>query len=263
MAFNTLFIGQNLIELTSIDSSNNYALNLVKAGRPAGQAGNIAEGTLIWAHEQTAGRGQRGNEWLSKPLQNLTFSLVLIPRFLAPGEQFLLTKMVSLAIADFVADVLGKHDITAEVRIKWPNDVYVNDHKIAGVLIENTIKQEEISYSVIGIGLNVNQIEFGNSMKAISLKQLTGKDHNLRELLSAFCSNFEARYLQLKAGKKEILNANYLHKLYRLNEVKEYKDLNSGKKFTGKILGVTSTGKLHLEINEVGREFDLKEIEFI
>src|SRR3569832_312153 len=143
----TLFIGQNAIYVKSLASTNSYASDLLRQIE-------LSEGSLIYTFEQEKGRGQRGNSWESEPNKNLTLSLVLHPRFLHPFQQFLLTKITSLAVADLMAEVLAFANKSHKIHIKWPNDIYVDDKKIAGILIENYLRENTIQHSVIGVGIN-------------------------------------------------------------------------------------------------------------
>ena len=155
----------NIQQFDSLESTNKYCelLNL----------GETEEFTVIVAKEQTAGIGQRGNHWAAAPGQNLTFSVVLRPAFLPAADQYALTKAVSLAIVDTLAPLLPQR--AEEVRIKWPNDIYVDDRKICGILINNHLQQERIAATVVGIGLNVNQRTFPDWVpNPTSLALLTG-----------------------------------------------------------------------------------------
>jgi BirA family biotin operon repressor/biotin-[acetyl-CoA-carboxylase] ligase len=251
----TLFIGQKTIHLNTVDSTNSYAIDLLKQIKPV-------EGTLIYTFDQIKGRGQRGNEWLSETNKNVALSLILYPTFLAVSAQFLLTKIASLAVADLMSVLLVKSAKSLDVKIKWPNDVYVNNQKIAGILIENSLKDSLLQTSIIGIGINVNQEQFSTQVKnPISLKLLLNAETDLNSCLEKLCEHMEARYLQLKANKFEKINADYLSKLYLLNEWHNYR-LN-GNAMEGKITGVSEIGKLKVEtkLGEL-KEFDLKEIEF-
>jgi BirA family biotin operon repressor/biotin-[acetyl-CoA-carboxylase] ligase len=249
----TLFIGQNAIHLTAVDSTNSYASEMLRQIRPA-------EGTIIYTFEQNKGRGQRGNSWLSESSKNVALSLILHPSFLAVHEQFMLSKMVSLAVADLMAEMLPEH--AAEVKIKWPNDVYITDKKIAGILIENTLSGNAIQSSVIGTGININQTDFKELSSACSMRLVSGKEHDLMSVIEQLCVIIEARYLQLKANKHEQLDQMYLNRLYQLNEWKYY--IAHNERFEGKITGVSAGGKLQVEKRNSGiREFDLKEIAFV
>lgn len=249
----TLFIGRNAIHLSKVDSTNSYASELLRQIRPS-------EGTIIYTFNQENGRGQRGHKWLSEPNKNVAFSLILHPAFLNIKEQFLLTKTVSLAVADLMAEMLKNFDF--QIKIKWPNDIYAEGLKIAGILIENNISENKIQSTVIGIGVNVNQIEFDHSLKATSLKSLTEVEYDLQQLTERLCEFLEARYLQLKTNKREQIDQDYLRRLYRYGEWKKYSAGN--KDLIGKIKGVSAEGKLQVELltSEV-IEFDLKEIRFI
>ena len=246
----SLFIGQNRIELDKIDSTNNYASDLLSKKRPI-------EGTVILAHEQTAGKGQRGSTWETKAGLNLTVSIILYPRQ-ELKKQFFLNEVVSLALCDYVITELGE-----QVKIKWPNDIFFKDKKIAGVLIENSVKGSVIDSSVIGIGLNVNQTAFGNyPLQASSLKAISGKEYLLQNCLDAFCSFLEARYLQLKAGNEKIVQEDYHKALYRLGEFHNY--IVDEKNILAKITGVSEEGKLLIETDQKEKYiFDNKEIRFV
>lgn len=249
---NTLFIGQNRVELPTVDSTNNYALELVKTTK-------IADGTVIWAQEQTHGRGQRGNEWQSQPNRNLTLSLILNSNLKA-DKQFYLTKAISLGVADFVSDLL---EDPSEVKIKWPNDIFVGDKKIGGILIENILRGEQISTSVIGIGLNVNQIAFDTDLrKATSLKLHTGKTFVIKDCIDNLCEHIEPRYLQLKTNKEDLLNLDYAQQLYQLDQLCDY--THNGKYFKATLNGVNEQGKLLLKLqNGEVLSCDFKEVVFL
>lgn len=249
----TLFIGQNAIHLPAVDSTNSYASEMLRQMR-------LTEGTIIYTFEQTRGRGQRGNSWHSEANKNVALSLILHPSFLGANEQFLLSKIVSLAVSDLMAEILSGQELS--VKIKWPNDIYVNDKKIAGILIENSIGDHSVQSSIIGIGINVNQEHFNaETSNATSLKMLAAREFDLNAIVTRLCEFLEARYLQLKANKRESLGRAYLERLYRLNEWKKYS--GSAGIFEGKIINVSGSGKLQVELrnNEI-KEFDLKEIVF-
>ncbi len=248
----TLFIGQKSICLKSVESTNSYATEMLRQI-------SLLDGTLFYTFNQTNGRGQRANTWESEPHKNIALSVVLLPFFLNVNQQFLLTQITSLALADLMAEVIKeKH----KVAIKWPNDIYINDKKVAGVLIENGIKNNQIQNSIIGVGLNVNQTQFSSTIVATSLQLLAGKGFDLNKLIQMFCEKLEGYYLQLKAKKFEYINQKYLSNLYQINEWKNYFFDNETQE--GKIIGVSAEGKLKLELkNNTMRLFDLKEITFI
>jgi BirA family biotin operon repressor/biotin-[acetyl-CoA-carboxylase] ligase len=251
----TLFIGQNAIYVKSLASTNSYASELLRQI-------SVSEGSLIYTFEQEKGRGQRGNSWESEPNKNVTLSLVLHPQFLQPSDQFLLTKITSLAVADLMAEILDSTADSFRIHIKWPNDIYVNDKKIAGILIENYLRENAIQTSIVGVGINVNQAVFQSAPNAVSIFSLIHKTTDLQYCIERFCDYFEARYLQLKANKLQKLDEDYLRYLYRLNEWNAYSTA-ANQIFEGNIKGVSRIGKLQVEVisGEV-KEFDLKEIVF-
>ncbi len=250
----TLFVGQNSIHLKSVDSTNSYASELLRQI-------SLPDGTLFYTFDQQNGRGQRGNSWESEANKNVALSYVLHPKFLAPNKQFLLTKVVSLAVADVMTEILKKEGISVDVKIKWPNDIYVNGKKIAGILIENVLKENLILHSIIGIGININQTEFTSTKKACSLCILTKNEHNKKELIELLSSKIEGYYLQLKSNKQNELHEAYLRYLFQLEQPALYEVKEE--QFTGIITGVSDTGKLQMKTGSEMKEFDLKEIRFI
>ncbi|MFL5765700.1 MAG: biotin--[acetyl-CoA-carboxylase] ligase [Bacteroidia bacterium] len=249
----TLFVGQNSFHVESLDSTNSYASEMLRQIAPV-------DGTLVYSFDQRKGKGQRGNRWESEPSKNVALSLIFYPRFLSADKQFFLTKAASLAVSDVMAGALGIS--TKRVYIKWPNDIYVNDHKVGGILIENTLREHSINHSIIGIGLNVNQVVFNEAPNATSLLLLTGRSFDLNLIVQEVCEKMEAYYLQLRSGKTEQLSELYLSRLYRMGE---WGNFRSGEEiFLGRIKGVSGSGKLLLERqNGDDREYDLKEISFV
>lgn len=244
----TLFTGHNLVYLTSCHSTNEYAAQLLSDK-------STPDGTVVITNNQTSGKGQRGNIWESLPNRNLTFSIIYKPTFLLPRNNFWLNPTLSLAITDFLTEYMDHG-----VRIKWPNDIYVNDLKIAGILIENSIYGNVITHSIIGIGLNVNQREF-ERFPATSLSQETQLDFDLSEVLSRLLSRVEARYLQLRSDGWIDLKGQYLELLYRFNQPHYFK---SGEIFEGTIIGVDDTGRLEIrKTDDVTETFDFKEVEYL
>ncbi len=246
----TLFLGKNVINLSKCHSTNTYATELLS------QKGAM-EGTVVTTEHQIAGRGQRGNSWEADAGKNLTFSLILKPSFLHVQEQFYLTIITSLAIYDFLTDLLPDG-----MAIKWPNDIYHFQKKLGGVLIENSLKNNILEWSVLGIGLNVNQSSFENE-KATSLLLATGKEFVLEALLGNLLVNLEKRYLRLKAGMRQELRKEYLEHLYRIGELHSFR--SGSEVFQGKIIGIDKVG--HLAIctlpNDEVHYFGIKEIEFL
>ena len=247
-----LFVGQNLLTLKEVDSTNNFLKNLLSNSKP------LPEGTVIMAENQFAGRGQQDNQWHAEPGKNLTFSLLLKPTFLGVLNQFDLTRAISLGVFDTLRPIMGDG-----LKIKWPNDIYYGDKKLGGMLIENMVQGGQIKNSIIGIGINVNQENFpAGASNATSVKQILHGDYDLRKLLSEICSHIEAWYLNLKAGKVSFVRNEYLNRLYWLNESSMFKT-QSGV-LEGAIINVKDNGLLIVQNNNGEElEFSLKEIEFL
>ncbi|MBD5252288.1 MAG: biotin--[acetyl-CoA-carboxylase] ligase [Bacteroides sp.] len=168
----------SLIKLDSVDSTSSYL---------ARHLPDAPHGTVVAAREQSAGRGQRGNSWEAAPGLNVTMSLMLRPASLAAVRQFVLSQAVALAVADTV-DTLLPPGMTASV--KWPNDIYVGDRKIAGILIENVLDGARVSRSIVGLGLNVNQARFlSPAPNPVSIFQLTGLTHDVESLTMSLAEN--------------------------------------------------------------------------
>ena len=244
-------IGQHILHLDCTASTNNYAIDLIKKNK-------IKEGTIVWTDEQTAGKGQLNNKWASNANENLTFSVVLFPSFVDITGIFSLSEFVSLAIYDFLISVGIKN-----VSIKWPNDIYVGDKKIAGILIENSLKGKNIKTAIIGIGLNVNQTIFPNWVpNPISMKQVTGDDYLLKRCLESISLHMNHRFEQLQNGELANLHLDYLKTLYKLNEVSKFKAEEV--KFTATITDVLPSGKLQLTLQNGEKHlFEFKEVEYV
>ncbi len=246
-----LFIGSHIIHLESVDSTNKYALELLKENR-------VFEGTVIMAQNQFAGKGQRNNVWQSEPGKNITLSIVLFPKNLKAENQFYLTQFVSLALNELIETSLNN---TENCRIKWPNDIYYGDKKLAGVLIENTLRNNFIYSTVIGIGLNVNQVNFDSSLlNATSLTNISGKAIDIEALCKNLFSLLEKYYLMINKGIS--LKEMYLNKLYQLNTIANY--TYKGEAIEAIIKDVAEDGKLILQETKENTliKTDLKEIVF-
>ncbi|GAB3334487.1 biotin--[acetyl-CoA-carboxylase] ligase [Larkinella ripae] len=246
----TLFLGQKINYLPTCQSTNDVAAWMITAE-------TALDGTVVITGHQTAGRGQRGNQWEAQPGQNLTFSVILQPTFLQANEQFWLNIAVSLGISDWLSLY-----VSDRLKIKWPNDLYIQDRKIGGILIENTLYGYTLAWSVIGIGLNINQTRF-QIPTATSLSNETPNDHDfvLPDLLPALLESLERRYLALRAGQRGVLKTNYLQRLFRYQEESEF--LADGERFWGTIVGVEETGRLAIQVGDQLRSFAFKEVEFV
>ncbi len=219
------------------------------------------EFTVIVARTQTAGIGQRGNHWEAEPGKNLTFSLVLKPTWLPIADQYQLTKAVSLGIADYLIPLIAEGE--RRVRIKWPNDIYVDDKKICGILITHRIAGGRITASVVGIGLNVNQIDFPEWVpNPTSLGLLTGQEWPLDETLEKMLDCIANRYNELRDNPIGTLDEPYLNLLLRRGVEAQYG--YQGQTITATLLDVNRYGHLQLVTDKGERlSCQLKEIQFL
>lgn len=245
---NTIFKGKTLVYLPTCHSTNDYASRFLAEENPL-------EGTLVITPEQTAGKGQRGNRWESQAGTNLTFSLIYKPSFLKLGHQFYLNIISSLAVRDTVAQFLQ-----TDVKVKWPNDIYLNNNKISGILIQNTVKGHVLGFSVIGIGLNVNQEVFSDK-KAISMKKYSSKEYSVEEVLKVLLQNLDIYYAKLQSNRLDELYQTYKTHLYRFEEEHSFR-ANEGI-FTGKITSIDETGRLIILSEGQLKVFSFKEVEFL
>jgi len=230
-------IGSKLIHLDTVDSTNLYLQQLIRNS-------DVEEGTIILANEQTAGRGQRGNKWNSHKGLNLTFSFVVYPVFLKATEQFGISAMVSLA----VFDSLCKH--SDDVKIKWPNDIYIGKRKVAGILIENVL-------------ININQKSFDSDLpNPTSLGIETGKEYNTDSILQDISDKLNYSYHEFIEKGFDRLKMQYIGNLYQLNEYCNY--MAGEEKIIAKITGIENDGRLCLltDKNET-LKFAFKEVQFL
>jgi len=240
-------IGCKIIRLTSVDSTNNYVANLIEKGE-------IKSGTVIMADDQNEGKGQRGAEWHVKPGENLTFSVYYSDVNLSVDRVFVLTQLVSVAIVD----LLKKFGIVSS--IKWPNDIYVGQQKIAGVLIENQIAGTLISNTIIGVGLNINQQEFKN-FEATSLFLSSGVSRKPVDVLYSFIESFNLLSQEFNGNELIELRKLYMSHLYQLNVSAKYRDKEGD--FEGVIKDVLDKGELLSNKGYEMQTYTLKEIQFI
>jgi BirA family biotin operon repressor/biotin-[acetyl-CoA-carboxylase] ligase len=249
---NTLFIGQHLLRYKEVDSTNRFLHDLSAKSKPS-------EGTVVLADFQTAGVGQYGSTWSSRPGENLLFSVILYPPAPLAARPFTLIQLAATAIADVLRDA------QLPVAIKWPNDIYVNDQKLAGILTQTAWSGNAMRHAIIGVGMNVNQGEFPPEIKgATSLRKLTGQAYDRDALLSEILGRMEARYLTARGGDLKTLEADYAQYLYRKGIPAQFED-KAGRQFEGIIQGVNFEGHLVVLETTTGREwaFGLKEIRFI
>jgi BirA family biotin operon repressor/biotin-[acetyl-CoA-carboxylase] ligase len=246
----TLFIGKNLIFLPEVTSTNSYAMNLLKNV-------NLPEGTVVQTTNQTQGKGQRGSRWMADPTSNLTVSIVLKPTFLELKNQFYLYLISALACYDTMAEIFDNSQF--DIKIKWPNDILVNQKKIAGILIENNILNNQINGCVIGIGINVNQLKFDPGINATSIALSLKNEYPLAKVLNLLCSNVEKHYLAMREQKFNLIQGSYLQHLFGLNTWRQFEVGGSLKSLM--VLGVSDRGLLLLrDKNDSILEVDVKEV---
>lgn len=250
---NTLFTGKVYLRFDELPSTNDRAASLLADGHPP-------EGTVVRASYQNAGRGQMGAQWWSRPGENLLLSIIYYPTWLEIGAQFYLGVSVALAVRDAVIQTLPS---SVQVFIKWPNDIYLGHKKTGGILIQNTLSGMQIQSSVIGIGLNVNQREFPDTLPhATSLSLTAGRAFDLDALAEKMFECLENRYLQLRTGNHAALHSEYESYLWRCGIPSLYVRLNDSTKFEATLLGVTTQGLLRLHTTEGEKRCDIKEVAF-
>ncbi|MBK9591146.1 MAG: biotin--[acetyl-CoA-carboxylase] ligase [Crocinitomicaceae bacterium] len=237
----------DFIRIESVDSTNNYAVNLLKVAKPAA-------GTTVLTKRQTAGRGQRGNTWEVDPDLNLTFSVIVYPE-IPVTQVHQLNFMVALALSKAL------RSFAPSVLIKWPNDILAVSKKLAGVLIENQFRGSQVASTIIGIGVNVNQLEFSGSLNACSLKSITGIDYDLDQVFLEIYAQLDFYLNLLMEQNFNLLSKSYHETLYGKDEERRFIDANG--EFSGVIQGVDDKGLLKIKCDEGIRKFDLKEIRFV
>lgn len=231
-------IGERIIRLDSLDSTNNYAAMLLARHE-------LCHGTVILAKEQTAGQGQRGRQWHTAPGLDLAMSVVLLPPRLPVMEQFTLGKAAALAVHDVVAEALGANGAGgAELRIKWPNDVLIGRSKVSGILIANEVKGAQVASSVVGIGLNVNSSGLDSSLAATSLLQETGRSHDLEDLLERLCRRLQ-HWWSLVGSDDPAIAAAYTQLLWARGRFAEFTLDGAG--ISARPLDVDASGRLIVE----------------
>jgi len=245
----TVSLGDPIIRLTSVDSTNNYAATLVHREK-------ASEGTVILADLQTHGKGQGKNSWFSEKGLNLLMSIILKPDFLPAYKQFYLSMSIASGINDCLAD-MGIRPL-----IKWPNDILINGKKVAGILIENTILSNNLHTSVVGIGLNVNQENFPAIIpNPVSLKLETGKTYDINQLLEKLILFIQKRLNPLYSENFTAVKSAYLNSLWLLNTRAVFTD--EAGRFEGRIVDVAESGELVI-VTASGetRSYGFREVEF-
>jgi BirA family transcriptional regulator, biotin operon repressor / biotin---[acetyl-CoA-carboxylase] ligase len=241
-------IGIPFIELLTIDSTNNYAMGLVREGM-------AQHGTAVFAHEQTSGKGQRNKEWKSEKNKNLALSLVLDPKPFVSSSMFLLSMAIAISVQHFLEELI-KDDIT----IKWPNDLYWRDRKAGGILIENLWQGNEWRFAIAGIGININQLDFGDlNNKAVSVKQILNNELEPLDLAHKLCKRMQ-QDLSILQNDHPLIISTYKSRLYKLNESVKLKKDN--RLFHATIKDVTIDGRLVVQ-HAIEEKFSIGDLEWV
>ncbi len=250
---NTLFIGKFHERHEQLASTNLYALDLMAKSKPS-------EGMVVSVSRQYDGRGQIGSSWESEAQKNVTMSVILYPTWLELRQQFSFNQCIALAVRDFVQACLPNK----KVWVKWSNDIYVGNKKIAGILIQNTLSNQRFEASVVGIGLNVNQTAFiSDAPNPTSLALESGNEYPIDECIATLCSSLEFYYLQLKSGNHQAIQEKYLAFLYQKGEKCLYERASDKSVFRGKIVGISTSGKLEIDNGTEIEVFDVKQVRFL
>lgn len=243
--------------LDEIDSTNSFVARNIST---------LQSGSVIAAHRQSAGRGQRGNSWESEPFANLTFSMLLRPADFPANKQFHLSEAVAVAITESI-----EKKCCISAKIKWPNDIYFNDLKLAGILIEHALMGRNILHTIIGVGLNVNQRKFfSDAPNPVSLAQIADKEFDLDTLLYDVCLRIEQRVDALRSDTDfNDIHSLYMNRLWRNDKCfHKFRDVASGNIYLGQIADIEPMG--HLIVNEhsnygqiIPHRYAFKEVEWI
>lgn len=236
------------IHLDETDSTNNYLRE--------SKSNHANEDLLITTDFQTSGRGQKNNTWESAKEENLLFSFLIHPTHIVAHEQFCISEAISLAIQQTLLER------TRDVKIKWPNDIYIGNHKVCGILVENSLVGSTINDCIIGCGVNINQDRFfSDAPNPVSLRQATGQEWNREQILTSIMRNFDHFY-SMTRNNRETLHSKYLESLYRRGEEHLYSDANG--EFRATIIDVAPSGLLTLrDSNGTNRKYAFKEVRFV
>ncbi|MFM7766912.1 MAG: biotin--[acetyl-CoA-carboxylase] ligase [Bacteroidota bacterium] len=242
----------DLIVLDEVDSTNRFAQELLQT------SAKVKEGTAILSFYQTSGKGQKGNVWESERRSNMLASVILFPNFLELSSLYLINQVVALSVCKALADHSGY-----EFKIKWPNDIIFGENKIAGILIENSIREKRCTNSIVGVGINLNQEVFKNYVpKAISLRSITQKTIDSIPEFTIKWRNILIEYFEMiRNGDEQKIIETYSRLIFGLNEKREFE--YDGLKTFGIIRGVTKDGYLKMETDSEIREFGIKEIKYL
>ena len=243
-------VANPLTILTSVDSTNNYAMGMVRDGL-------AKHGEAWFSYEQTHGKGRRGKMWKAEKGKNIISTIVVSTRFLTVYQQFYLSVAVSLACLEFYKKYAGD-----ETKIKWPNDIFWNDRKAGGILIENVLKGNDWQWAIIGIGININQTEFSvdSVFVPVSLKQITGREYDVIALANELYELVMKNYDALKNNQFDKMLIEYNQILFGLDKKVKLKKDNIS--FETTVKGVTAHGKL-ITYSSMEKQFDFDEVEWL
>lgn len=237
----------HIIKLNAIDSTNTYLKRLCTEN-------SIKDYTVVFAENQTSGRGQMGSKWVSQEGKNLTISIFKDVSLLDLDRSFYISMVVSIALTK----TLNAFSLR-NIQIKWPNDILSEKQKVAGILIENILNNKHLKHCIIGVGLNVNQLKFENLPKATSMRLISGRGYDIEEVLFVFIDELKRQFSKLEQRNFRHIKETYLESLFRMNKPSTFKTNEDF--FSGYIIGISDSGRLRVKIeDDIIREFQFKEI---
>lgn len=212
---------------------------------------------------QTAGRGQKGNSWESEKSKNLLFSILLHPVYVQPSKQFCISEAIALAVVKSLKEIVADELVAKDFSVKWPNDIYWKNKKIAGILIENELFGSTIRDCIVGVGININQQNFiSDAPNPVSLYNILGVNTNVEELLDAIIKQFVANVSMIENGQTALLHNEYMDSLFRRKGIYPYRDADS--EFMATIKDVREDGRLILtDSDDKERIYEFKEVAIV
>lgn len=212
---------------------------------------------------QTAGRGQKGNSWESEKSKNLLFSILLHPVYVKPSKQFCISEAIALAVVKSLKEIVADELVAKDFSVKWPNDIYWKNKKIAGILIENELFGSTIRDCIVGVGININQQNFiSDAPNPVSLYNILGVNTNVEELLDTIIKQFVANVSMIENGQTALLHNEYMDSLFRRKGIYPYRDADS--EFMATIKDVREDGRLILtDSDDKERIYEFKEVAIV
>ena len=241
-------MNKQIIILEEVDSTNNWL---------AAHAQELPETAAVMARTQTSGRGHRGTSWESEPQKNITLSLLLHPCELPAAKSFMLSEALAVAVAETIESI----EPDVNVTIKWPNDIYVGNLKLGGILIENSLRGDEVGHSIIGLGLNVNQEQFlSDAPNPVSLFQITGREYPVEDIAEQIVEAM-IHEAETAVSAYEDLHTRYMARLWRGSGTHLFTDTATGEKFRAAVAAVLPTGHIQLlTTDRLTRSYAFKEV---